>query len=92
MTSSNKALPKNVTKKPGERLHTENSILKDNTPRGLANTGNILTCTENPIYVFPEMKLCRLVPNSYIHVSVSILYILSLFWLQQNRQTNPEII
>jgi hypothetical protein len=25
--------------------------------------------TENPIYVFPEMKLRGLVPNSYIHVS-----------------------
>jgi hypothetical protein len=28
-------------------------------------------CTENPIYVFPEMKLRGVVPNSYIHVSVS---------------------
>jgi hypothetical protein len=26
-------------------------------------------CTENPIYVFPEVKLRGLVPNSYIHVS-----------------------
>jgi hypothetical protein len=25
-------------------------------------------CTEKTIYVFPEMKLCDLVPNSYIHV------------------------
>ncbi len=25
----------------------------------------------NPIYVFPEMQLCSLVPNFYIHVSVS---------------------
>jgi|LakMenEpi03Aug12_release.lakeMendotaPanAssembly.Ray.scaffolds.fasta_scaffold673048_1 hypothetical protein len=32
-------------------------------------------CTENPIYVFPEMKLSGLVPNSYIQVSVSNLYI-----------------
>jgi hypothetical protein len=31
-------------------------------------------CTENPIYVFPEMKLRGHVPNSYIHVSVSNLY------------------
>ncbi len=30
-------------------------------------------CTENHIYVFPEMKLRGLVPNSYIHVSVSNL-------------------
>ncbi len=47
---------------------------------------------ENPIYVFPEMKLRGLVTNSYIHVSVSNLYICLLFWLQQNRQTNPENI
>jgi hypothetical protein len=32
-------------------------------------------CTENLIYVFPEMKLCGLVPGSYIHVSVSDFYI-----------------
>jgi hypothetical protein len=35
----------------------------------------IVHCTENPINVFPEMKLCGLVPNSYIHVPVSGLYI-----------------
>jgi hypothetical protein len=28
-------------------------------------------CTENRNYVLPEMKLHGLVPNSYIHVSVS---------------------
>ncbi len=32
-------------------------------------------CKEDPIYVFPEMKLCGLVPSFYIHVSVSDLYI-----------------
>jgi hypothetical protein len=32
-------------------------------------------CTEIPIYVFPEMKLRDLVPNSYIYVSVIDLYI-----------------
>ncbi len=31
-----------------------------------------LHCTESPIYLFPEMKLRDLVPNSYIHVSVTI--------------------
>ncbi len=31
-------------------------------------------CTENPICVFPDMKLRGLVPKSYIHVSVSDLY------------------
>jgi hypothetical protein len=35
----------------------------------------IVHCTENRIYVFREMKLRDLVPNSYIHVSVSYLYI-----------------
>jgi hypothetical protein len=33
------------------------------------------TVPKNPIYVFPEMKLCGLIPNSYIHVSGSDLYI-----------------
>ncbi len=32
-------------------------------------------CTENRIYVFPEKELRSLSPNSYIHVSVSYLYI-----------------
>ncbi len=32
-------------------------------------------CAENLFFVFPEMKLHGLVPNSYIHVSVSDLYI-----------------
>jgi hypothetical protein len=32
-------------------------------------------CTANQIYVFPKMKLRGLVPNSYIHVSVSDFYI-----------------
>ncbi len=34
-----------------------------------------LHCKEDPIYVFPGMKLHGFVPNSYIHVSVSDLYI-----------------
>jgi hypothetical protein len=47
-------------------------------------------CTENPNYVFPEIKLGGLIPNSYIHVSVKILYsrIGLPFWQQQNRQTD----
>jgi hypothetical protein len=32
-----------------------------------------LHSTENPIYVFSDMKLYGLVSNSYIHVSVSNL-------------------
>ncbi len=31
-------------------------------------------CKQDPIYVFPEMKLCGLFPNFHIHVSVSDLY------------------
>jgi hypothetical protein len=51
--------------------------------------------TENPIYVFQEMKLCGLIPNSFIHVSVSDLHTGYIprfglpIWLQQNRQTDP---
>ncbi len=46
-------------------------------------------CTENSIYIFPEMTLRGLVPDSYIPVSVSNLYISMIrlpIWLQQNRQ------
>jgi hypothetical protein len=52
-------------------------------------------CTEYPIYVFPEKELCGLSPNFHIHVSVSYLHILRIgphIFLQQNRQTNREII
>ncbi len=31
-------------------------------------------CTENSIYVFPEMKLRGLILNSYIHASVIYIY------------------
>ncbi len=50
-------------------------------------------CKEGPIYVFPEIKLCGLVPNFNIHVSVSDLYIATIgppILLQQNRQTDPD--
>ncbi len=48
--------------------------------------------TKNPIYVFPEMKLCGLVPNAYIHVSVSDLCIPRIglhIWLQHNTVDRP---
>jgi hypothetical protein len=51
----------------------------------------MLLCIKNPIYVFPEMKLRGLVPNSNVHVSVSNLYIPRIsppILLQQNRQTD----
>jgi hypothetical protein len=51
-------------------------------------------CTQNPIYVFLEMKLSGFVPNSYIYVSVSDFYIPRIvlpIWLQQNsRYMNEE--
>jgi hypothetical protein len=36
---------------------------------------NIVHCTENLKHIFPEMKLRGLVPDFYVHVSVSDLYI-----------------
>ncbi len=35
----------------------------------------IMNCKEDPIYVFPEMKLRGLVPNFHIHVSVRFMNI-----------------
>jgi hypothetical protein len=35
----------------------------------------IQNCTENQVYVFPEKEMRGLSPSSYIHVSVSDLYI-----------------
>jgi hypothetical protein len=52
----------------------------------------VIHCTENPIYVFPDMKLCSLVPNSYFHVSVTDLYNAGtrlVIWLQKNRHSGP---
>jgi hypothetical protein len=46
---------------------------------------------EVTMYVFPEMNLRGLVTSSYIHVSMSDLYIARIglpIWLQQNKQTN----
>jgi hypothetical protein len=34
-------------------------------------------CTENPIYLFPEIKLRGLVPYSFSHASVSDFFIYS---------------
>jgi hypothetical protein len=49
-------------------------------------------CNENPINIFPEMKVPVFVLNSYIQVSVNDLCIPRVglpIWLQQNRQTDP---
>ncbi len=50
----------------------------------------ILQFKEDPIYVFPEMKLCFHVPIFHIHVSVTDLYIPTIAppFLHQNRRTN----
>jgi hypothetical protein len=37
----------------------------------LANDTTCLSAPDNPIYVFPEMKMRGLAPSSYIRVSVS---------------------
>jgi hypothetical protein len=47
--------------------------------------------TENSKQIFPEIKLRGLSPNSYIHVSVSVLYILTIglpILLQENMWTD----
>jgi hypothetical protein len=40
----------------------------------IATKGEASHCSKISIYVLPEMKLRGLVPDSYIHVSVSDLY------------------
>jgi hypothetical protein len=53
------------------------------------------TVYRNSKKIFPEMKLCGLGTNSYIHVSVSDLYIPTIdlpILLQENRRTNRRNI
>jgi hypothetical protein len=48
-------------------------------------------CAENSKQIFPEMKLCGLVPNFYINVSVSDLYNPTIgphILMQKNRWTD----
>jgi hypothetical protein len=48
-------------------------------------------CQQDPIDVFPEMKLRGLIPNFPVHVSVSDLFIPTIgppILLQQNRRTD----
>ncbi len=47
-------------------------------------------CTENPSYVFPEMKLRGLVSSSYMHVSVSYVTRIGLPILQNVEMWNLE--
>jgi hypothetical protein len=51
----------------------------------------VLHCKENPIYVFPGIKLRGLSHNFHIHISVSDLYSPTIgppTFLEQNRQTD----
>jgi hypothetical protein len=51
----------------------------------------VLTLKQDPIYVFPELKLPCVFPNFHIHISVSDLYIPIIgppIFLQQNSQTD----
>ncbi len=41
-------------------------------------------CTESLKQIFPEIKLCGLVPYSYIHVPVSDLYILRILGISKS--------
>jgi hypothetical protein len=50
----------------------------------------MIHCKQDPIYVFPEMKLRGLVPSFQIRVFASDLYIPTtgpIILLQQNRRT-----
>jgi hypothetical protein len=72
-------------------LHTFSSIYY-----GVYSLERILVhCKEDPIfYVFPEMKLCGIVPNFRTHVSLSDLYIYTIgphILQQQNGQTDQFI-
>ncbi len=49
-------------------------------------------CTENLKQIFPEMKLRGLVPNFYVHVSVSDLYISMIGPQMQYRKTGGPIV
>ncbi len=49
-------------------------------------------CTENSKRIFPEMKLRGLVPNFYVHVSVSDLYISTIGPQMQYRKIGGPIV
>ncbi len=57
------------------------------TKKILSAENQELHCTKNVKYIFPGMKLRGLVPNFYIHLSMSDLYILMIC----PRQTDPGI-
>jgi hypothetical protein len=59
----------------GANVLEEKEPERKNGDRREEREGLALHCFENPIYVFPEIKLRGFVPNYYIHLSVSNLYI-----------------
>jgi hypothetical protein len=68
-------------------------------PRGIVSIVDLMHpvphCKEDSNFVFLEIKLRGLVPNFYIHTSVSDLYIPRIsppILLQPNRQTNRSQI
>ncbi len=58
--------------------HIKLKRLEENPWRFPKVTKRCLHCIKNLIYVFPEMKLCGFIPNSYIHVSITIKYFIFL--------------
>jgi hypothetical protein len=92
-----------VREREGERVREEERLLlrKEKIAFTMIVTSLLtlyrkshLCSPKKGIYVFPE-KGRGLSPNSYIHVSVSDLYIPRIgphIWLQQKRQTDPRNI
>jgi hypothetical protein len=65
-----------VIKVPNHHLTQEwSKIEKEGSILG--SSSKELHCTENPGHVFPEKKLCSLIPNFYIHISVNDLHMYS---------------
>jgi hypothetical protein len=57
------------TKNPA-KFGTPSPVISSNSGQSYAR-GSVTHCKKDQIYVFPEMKLCGLVPNFHIDVSLS---------------------
>ncbi len=67
-------------------MSKKKKLIEASEEKGKRMQDHEVHCTKNPIYIFPETKLRGLVPNSYINVSVSVLYIPRIglpIWLQK---------
>ncbi len=51
---------------------------------GTRPTNIIMHCTKNPIYVFPELQPCGIIPSEQLFPKIGLS-----IWLQQNRHTVP---